>query len=206
MPRKSSPSPRKLPVQARSVASVAAILEAAAHILERDGFGGYTTNAIAMRAGVSIGSLYQYFPNKDAVTVALIEQKAERNFETLQAIAAAQRSAPFDARIDALVRFAVAQQLDRPMLARRIDIEEARLGKSAAARAAERASGELVAQLLEEPGRTLPFDAATCVADLIAIVQGLTDAAGAQGDTGHQALTRRVFHAVTGYLRPRSAD
>jgi AcrR family transcriptional regulator len=202
MPRRSSSSPRKLPVQARSGVTVAAILDAAAHILETEGFDGYTTNAMALRAGVSIGSLYQYFPNKDAVTAALIQQKAERNLETLEAMAEAKASAPFDTRIAALVRFAVAQQLDRPMLARRIDIEEARLGKNAATQRAERAAGALVAQLLNEPGRRLPFDAPTCVSDLIAIVQGLTDAAGAQGDTQREALTRRVLHAVTGYLRP----
>ncbi|MBR8500820.1 TetR/AcrR family transcriptional regulator, partial [Burkholderia cenocepacia] len=55
-------SPRKAPRQRRSVATVDAIVEAAARILERDGFDGYTTNAVAALAGVSIGSLYQYFP------------------------------------------------------------------------------------------------------------------------------------------------
>lgn len=50
---------------------VETILEAAARILEKDGFDGLTTNAIAERAGISIGSLYEYFPNKEAILVAM---------------------------------------------------------------------------------------------------------------------------------------
>src|SRR3954462_16010347 len=69
-------SPRKTPSQPRSLHTVETILEGAAHILERLGLEGYTTNAIAAHAGVSIGSLYQYFPTKDAVTIALIERES----------------------------------------------------------------------------------------------------------------------------------
>ncbi|WP_454277896.1 TetR/AcrR family transcriptional regulator [Sphingomonas sanguinis] len=65
-------NPRKTARQGRSAATVDAIVEAAARILEAAGPSGYTTNAIAQRAGVSVGSLYQYFPNKDAITRALI--------------------------------------------------------------------------------------------------------------------------------------
>jgi AcrR family transcriptional regulator len=54
-------NPRKQPAQPRSSRTVGVILEAAAHILEQQGFEGYTTNSIAERAGVSIGSLYQYY-------------------------------------------------------------------------------------------------------------------------------------------------
>ena len=56
--------------------SVDAILEAAAQVLERDGYAATTTDAVAERAGVSIGTLYQYFPNKDALLVALTERHA----------------------------------------------------------------------------------------------------------------------------------
>ena len=61
-----------MPGQARSQETVNIILEASARILESDGFRGFNTNAIATKAGVSIGSLYQYFPNKDAIILALI--------------------------------------------------------------------------------------------------------------------------------------
>jgi AcrR family transcriptional regulator len=60
-------APRKLPRQQRARATCEAILEAAAHIIGREGLAGFNTNAVAERAGVSIGSLYQYFPNKDSL-------------------------------------------------------------------------------------------------------------------------------------------
>jgi len=59
--------PRKIPAQARSRATVDAIIQAATYILTEAGWDGLTTNAIAERAGVNIGSLYQFFPNKEAV-------------------------------------------------------------------------------------------------------------------------------------------
>jgi AcrR family transcriptional regulator len=67
-------SARKTPRQARARATVDAILMAAAHILKSDGPEQMTTNRIAELAGVSIGSLYQYFPNKQAVVAALRER------------------------------------------------------------------------------------------------------------------------------------
>ena len=89
------PKPRKSPVQARSAATVDAILEAAARILESEGFEGYTTNAIAKRAGVSIGSLYQYFPNKDAVTAALVMADAMQLHDNVYAAAEATAGQDF---------------------------------------------------------------------------------------------------------------
>jgi AcrR family transcriptional regulator len=64
-------SPRKKPAQARAQATVDAILSAAARIFETHGYRAGTTNRIAERAGVSIGSLYEYFPGKDAILIAL---------------------------------------------------------------------------------------------------------------------------------------
>ena len=60
-------APRKKPRQSRSQATVQAIEEAAAYILEHEGWERFTTNRIAERAGVNISSLYQYFPNKMAI-------------------------------------------------------------------------------------------------------------------------------------------
>jgi AcrR family transcriptional regulator len=61
---------RRTPKQARSRAACEAIVEAAAQILERGGADALTTNAVAERAGVSIGTLYQYFPDKQAILIA----------------------------------------------------------------------------------------------------------------------------------------
>ena len=69
-PSKRTLKARKVPGQARSQETVSVILEASARILESDGLRGFNTNAIAERAGVSVGSLYQYFSNKDAIVLA----------------------------------------------------------------------------------------------------------------------------------------
>jgi AcrR family transcriptional regulator len=69
-------NPRKRPRQARSRATVEAIVTAGAQVLIEQGYEGATTARVAERAGVSIGSLYQYFPNKEALIAALIERHA----------------------------------------------------------------------------------------------------------------------------------
>lgn len=69
---------RKKPVQSRAKVTASAILEAAEKIIINEGYDRATTNYIAERAGVSIGSLYQYFPNKDAIVSAIIEQTVSK--------------------------------------------------------------------------------------------------------------------------------
>lgn len=68
---------RRNPVQARSKRTVERILDAAAHVFGERGYAA-TTNQIAERAGLSIGSLYQYFPDKDAILAALYERHLDR--------------------------------------------------------------------------------------------------------------------------------
>jgi AcrR family transcriptional regulator len=72
--RKQRLDPRKRPVQQRSKTTVDVILLAAAQVFEVHGYAAGTTNRIAERAGVSIGTLYQYFPSKEAIAVALLER------------------------------------------------------------------------------------------------------------------------------------
>lgn len=67
-------SARKKPKQERSVAMVEALLEAAARVFVKEGYAKATTNRIAAAAGVSVGSLYQYFPSKDAIAVELLRR------------------------------------------------------------------------------------------------------------------------------------
>ena len=74
MPDTRSAEPRKRPRQRRSAETVERILAAAARIFDEQGYAGTPTNHVADEAGVSIGSLYQYFPNKDALLVALAER------------------------------------------------------------------------------------------------------------------------------------
>ena len=74
---------RKTPKQERSRATVEALLDATAALLVEEGYPRTTTNRIAKRAGVSVGSLYQYFPNKESVVAALIERFIDAQFEIL---------------------------------------------------------------------------------------------------------------------------
>jgi AcrR family transcriptional regulator len=76
--------PRKLPRQGRSKVTVQAILDACAEVVGRQGYQQLRTHAIAARAGVSVGTLYQYFPNKDAVAGALAVRALERLLEAMR--------------------------------------------------------------------------------------------------------------------------
>ena len=68
-------TPRKLPTQARAKARIQRVLDATQAILNRDGPAAVTTPAIAAESGVSVGSIYQYFPNKEAIILALYEAR-----------------------------------------------------------------------------------------------------------------------------------
>ncbi|MFO0756020.1 MAG: TetR/AcrR family transcriptional regulator [Byssovorax sp.] len=74
---------RKAPQQARSRETVAAIVQASTYILVKDGWGHFTTNRVAERAGVNISSLYQYFPNKTAILEAVRESHIEQTRRAL---------------------------------------------------------------------------------------------------------------------------
>ncbi len=76
---------RKHPKQQRSVATVTAILDAAARILTESGYATASTNRIAERAGVSIGSLYEYFPGKEAIFGELRRREALKAYAELMA-------------------------------------------------------------------------------------------------------------------------
>ena len=84
MPPKLPTRPRKAARQERSQATVDAILEAAARLFAEGGLDEVNTNHIAERAGVSIGSLYQYFPSKQAILGELIDRHAERTIAALR--------------------------------------------------------------------------------------------------------------------------
>jgi AcrR family transcriptional regulator len=75
--RRARAKPRKKPQQERSQAMVATLLEAATRVFVKEGYAKATTNRIATAAGVSVGSLYQYFPSKDAIAVELLRRYRE---------------------------------------------------------------------------------------------------------------------------------
>lgn len=85
-------SPRRTPRQERSQFTVDAIFEAVARIVATQGEGALTTNRIAELAGVSVGSLYQYFPSKEAILVAMLDQHCDRVMLELDALLAQART------------------------------------------------------------------------------------------------------------------
>ncbi|AGL18151.1 TetR/AcrR family transcriptional regulator [Actinoplanes sp. N902-109] len=119
--------PRRTPRQVRAELTRERILTAAAHVFAEHGYAAGTTNRIAERARISIGSLYQYFPNKDAILAALLVQHIDRGTWT-----GADRIdlAPGTLRtaVQAVVRDAITNHSDDPHLLR-IMIEEAPLSQ-----------------------------------------------------------------------------
>jgi len=93
---------RKAPQQARSAQLVADILEAAIHVLTRDGAPRFTTARVAERAGVSVGSVYQYFPNKEAILFRLQVDEWTRTSALLHDILA-DRAHPPEQRLRTLL-------------------------------------------------------------------------------------------------------
>ncbi|WP_436534012.1 TetR/AcrR family transcriptional regulator [Actinoplanes sp. HUAS TT8] len=104
--------PRKTPRQIRAELTRQRILAAAAHVFTEHGYAAGTTNRIAERAGVSIGSLYQYFPGKDAILVALVTDHLARETPDLDELAAL----PLADAVRALVHAAVHNHNDDPEL------------------------------------------------------------------------------------------
>jgi AcrR family transcriptional regulator len=95
-------SSRKRPKQARSTGLVAAILEAAAQVLAKEGAPRFTTARVAERAGVSVGSIYQYFPNKAAILFRLQSDEWRQTSDLLRAILEDVRRPPLE-RLRAIV-------------------------------------------------------------------------------------------------------
>ena len=116
MPRKRPTTPRKQPQQDRSRVTVEAILEATTHILTEEGYDKANTNRIAERAGISIGSLYQYFPNKESLMAALMEQHSNEIAQLVESKLEDLSKAPLETAIPVLVKAVVAAHAINPRL------------------------------------------------------------------------------------------
>lgn len=108
--------PRKLPRQARSQATFDAILEACARILRESGLAAVTTNAVAERSGVSIGSLYEFFPSREAILATLAERRLAALTEAVESALAMARTLEPAAAVRLLVaRLTDAVTADRAL-------------------------------------------------------------------------------------------
>ncbi|MFB4319617.1 TetR/AcrR family transcriptional regulator [Actinomadura sp. 21ATH] len=97
MPHPPGASPRRIPQQDRSRRTVERILDAATRVLSERGYEGASTNRVAEAAGISNGSLYQYFPNKDAIVVAVLDRFADHLADRLGAEIEAAMTGPWEA-------------------------------------------------------------------------------------------------------------
>src|ERR1051326_7572602 len=94
---------RKSPSQDRAKATVDALLDATQKVLKKEGYDGTTTNKIAARAGVSVGSLYQYFDSKDQLVIAVGERHHEQLMQVLVLAAADMGDRPLHEMVDVIV-------------------------------------------------------------------------------------------------------
>ena len=188
-------APRKPPRQRRAAATVGFMLEAATRILETEGLGALTTNRVAEVAGVSVGSLYQYFPNKAALVAALIEQAQTAIAAEVEQLAAA--NATLDEALDVFADFAVRQQFDRPLLAATLDAEERRLPVQPMLDEAERRVRAAIEMLAARHGHRDPAAAAH---DLFVIGKALVESYIDTPGGPPPDLPRRLRGMLAGYF------
>lgn len=190
-------NPRKTPRQRRSAELVEAIYEAGARILETEGLAALNTNRVSDIAGVSVGSLYQYFPSKEAIVAGLLRRSRQDLLEGVrQAVRASERQA-FETTMDSLLAVAIRSQFDRPRLALTLEYAEATLPLDEETQALKAELADEVATFLARHSYERRLVAAQ---DITALVRGLIDAAGLRGETDSADVARRARAAVVGYL------
>ena len=122
-------TPRKLPQQSRSQETVDAILAATSRLLVTSGYDTMSTNRIAIAAGVSIGSLYQYFPSKEAIVAALVEGHCSAAALASQATLTEHVGSTVEVAARAVVEAMVAAKTLNPRLHRALREQVPRVGK-----------------------------------------------------------------------------
>jgi AcrR family transcriptional regulator len=148
--------PRKSPVQARSAASVEAILQATLQVLLSVGKERLTTTRVAARAGVSVGTLYQYFPNKSALLQAALKRHLEEVFIAVDVVCNEQRGGTLhemamkDAKTS-VVLYSVSSDVDGARISQQVGARYQRLIAEMLTTSSDRLTSdpELVAWMLQ---------------------------------------------------------
>lgn len=138
-----------MPAQDRSRATVDVMLDAAARILIKDGYAAFTTNRVAEKAGVSVGSLYQYFPNKEAILAELMRRHVHELERGMEAITADAAKWPLADTIRALIEDNVRAHLVDPELHRVLSEEVPHLGSCDWRKGHDQRSMRMVRDFLE---------------------------------------------------------
>lgn len=170
-------NPRKTPRQSRSEQTIAVILEAATRVLERDGAAAFNTNRVAERAGISVGSLYQYYPNKAALLFALQEREIQATTAMLEAILDDDTLSP-RRRVTEAVRGFFETEAAEARLRHSLLAAEVWLGDSPQLAVARARIFEVVLRFLEKTAgkstRDLAFEAGVIVTVVSSVAESVT--------------------------------
>jgi len=207
MARRPATSPRKIATQERSRATVDSLVEATARILVKEGFDKASTNRIAEVAGVSIGSLYQYFPSKEALVAAVVERHQQQIMQTVRSELAQVATQPLDKAIRRFVAVAVqAHRLD-PKLHRVLAEQIPRVGKLEKLETFSRENFSLFRAYLDGVRDELGVDdlelaSFVCVTTIEALTHNaVLHHAKVLNDDRMDALIDEGARLVTGYLK-----
>lgn len=166
--------PRKRPRQRRSRATVEAILEATARVLVQEGFDRASTNRIAKVAGVSVGSLYQYFPSKEALIHELVRRHCDQMVGMLARSVDDLGDAPIDEAVRSYVRALVAAHAMAPELHRVLITQAFHVGFDFVAAIEDRARSIVREYLDQHRDEILPDDTELAAFVLVATVESIT--------------------------------
>ncbi len=198
-------NPRKEAAQERSRATVDALVDATARILVREGFDKASTNRIAEVAGVSVGSLYQYFPSKEALVAAVIERHQRQTMRVVRGELARAANQPLEQAMRTLVTVAVKAHRMDPKLHRVLAEQIPRVGKLEKVETFSRENYALFRAYLESHRKEIrPADLALAAFVCVTSIEALTHTAVLHdeivaGET-MEALIDEATRLVVGYL------
>ena len=203
--RKALINPRKEASQERSRATVEALVDATARILVREGFDKASTNRIAEVAGVSVGSLYQYFPSKEALVAAVIERHQQEIMQVVRAELAEIANQPIEQGVRTLVAAAVKAHRVDPKLHRVLAEQIPRVGKLEKVETFNRENYALFKAYLERHRREIrAADLGLAAFVCVTSIEALTHTAVLHHDIvsgeATEALVDEATRLVVGYL------
>ena len=198
-------NPRKSASQKRSHLTVNALLEATARILVREGFDKASTNHIAEVAGVSVGSLYQYFPCKEALVAALIDRHNQKVMRAVRGELAEAVNLPIEQAVRKLVAVAVKAHRIDPKLHRVLAEQIPRVGRLEKVETFNRENYALFRAYLESRGDEiravdLGLAAFVCVTSIEALTHTAVLHQELVSDEAMVALVEEATRLVVGYL------